>query len=355
MTTWMPYRLIIFDLDGVITTEHIYWECTRLTLWELLHLRWRVVRPYVQAVHDGAARESILAESLVYAFKNRAINSNWDLTFLGACAILGALPEGIGHGANSVESLLSAVRYAQITPVRWPQAVEHFLVASGEVTGSDLLEFAGQWAAGHLRVEESVLHPEGPWWEYLYQRFQMWFDGSLMGAWGAGPLQELPVVSVKQLRAALAALRDTDCLLAVATGRPREEAVPALESFGVLDLFEIERLATFTDVLAAQEITGLKSLGKPHPFTIRRAMHPELSAGELVNGSGDDKVGGVLVVGDSVSDALAATAAGVDCLGVLSGVRGEQARQKRREALLTGGCIDVVDDVTDVPVWVTAR
>ncbi len=355
-TSSRPYDLIIFDLDGVITTERIYWECARLTLWELLYLRLQGVEPYIAAVHNTAAREQILPDAAIFEVKNRAVNSNWDLTFLAACAMLSSLSElpARVRGIESVEDLLDALHVASLEPLLWPEPLWNFLETSGKRRGQELLSYAGRLSAEAAGMPPVLFEPFGEWWQYLYQRFQGWYSGLLMGVWGATPLTETPVLPVSNLRDVLQALRDAGYTLGIATGRPRNEMLYPLRSFKLLAYFDPQRIVTYTEVEAAQSAYG-GVFGKPHPYAIRRALHPQASDTDLLTGSGYLPPVTALVIGDSPSDALAARSAGAACLGVLSGVNGESAHRERRHALLNAGCVDVVDDVTAVLPWLRER
>lgn len=89
--------LIIFDLDGVITSEEAYWDAAGLTLHELVYSPryWELDRSqlgadgkYHPASAAGESRRisrSIFPESAILAFKARAINSNWDTCYAAAC------------------------------------------------------------------------------------------------------------------------------------------------------------------------------------------------------------------------------------------------------------------------------
>lgn len=351
-----PYDLILFDLDGVITTEHIYWECARLTIWELLHLRLQAAKAYVPAVHDPAAREGILPLDLIFALKERVVNSNWDITFVASCALLKALEggiqaEGTSPGARDILELLYAIRATAHKKADWTDALADLLVAAGERQGPDLIAYAGQVAGEAIEVGPDFFKPGGPWWQYLYERFQLWFTGVLMGTWGAAPLQEKLTLPVEAILKTLQTLRDAGCILGIVTGRPRDEALPPLRTFGLLNFFAAERIATYTEAQVAQQESGLESLGKPHPFSLRRALHPDASTEDLLGDKTLSTGLRALVVGDAPGDALMAQAVGVPCVGVLSGVIGEAARETRRVALLEAGCVAILDDLTGLPGW----
>ena len=237
MTSARPYDLIVFDLDGVITTEHIYWECARLTLWELLYVRLGVGRPYVQAVHDAAARQAILPEALIFQIKNRAINSNWDLTYLGVCALIGSVRHPVSVEGESLASFWRALKPG-LGDVSWPDAMRDLLDQAGEQRGADLVECAGRNASRASGAPEAWFGPEGPIWQAAYARFQMWYDGRLTGVWGASPLAERPVIALADIQNMLADLAEQGYTLGVATGRPRDEAVKPLTQFEILDRFD---------------------------------------------------------------------------------------------------------------------
>jgi len=102
-------NLIIFDLDGVITSEEAYWDAAGLTLHELLYSPryWNLDKRELGA--DGAyhpaktAQESrsisraAFPESEILALKAMAINSNWDTCYTTVClhliGLLAQLPD----------------------------------------------------------------------------------------------------------------------------------------------------------------------------------------------------------------------------------------------------------------------
>lgn len=347
-------RFLIFDLDGVITTERIYWECARLTVWELMQVSSRAVQPYVPAVHDRDLRSQVISEALVFALKDRAINSNWDLTYLVACGMLAELPSEHMRNVRSVADLLAALGNASAGTTTWNEPVWHLLHNAEDRQGVELLAFAGQSAALHLDIDGALCEPEGPLWQYLFSRFQAWYDGKLMALWGASRLEEKPVLPLAELQRILAALRSGGYVLCAATGRPRAEALYALKSFELDTAFESGRIATYDDVLEAQEVSGRTGLGKPHPYVIFKALLPERGVEALVNLSQPD-LPSAIMVGDSTSDAIAAQRSGIACVGVLSGVTGQTARDQRREALLAAGSSVVLDDIRMLPDWLAAH
>ena len=78
---------LIFDLDGVITSEIKYWNTAKLTVWELICSdNYLGLNDYFGQSLDVSTRlldigKRIIPNDFIYQLKSRAINSNWDLTF----------------------------------------------------------------------------------------------------------------------------------------------------------------------------------------------------------------------------------------------------------------------------------
>ncbi len=90
-------NLIIFDLDGVITSEEAYWDAAGLTLHELLYSPryWGLDRselsadaqyyPATTAQECRRISRDVFPESEILALKGRSINSNWDTCYVTVC------------------------------------------------------------------------------------------------------------------------------------------------------------------------------------------------------------------------------------------------------------------------------
>src|ERR1700694_4074341 len=83
--------LIIFDLDGVITSEEAYWDAAGLTLHEMLYSPryWGLHEIHYHPVQTAAESRQIsratVPEAQILALKGRAINSNWDTCYAAVC------------------------------------------------------------------------------------------------------------------------------------------------------------------------------------------------------------------------------------------------------------------------------
>src|ERR1700692_3251927 len=83
--------LVIFDLDGVITSEDAYWDTAGLVVHELLYSPryWHIDPSLEHYLPPQTGEESrrvsraVLAEALVLDLKARSVNSNWDTCYAG--------------------------------------------------------------------------------------------------------------------------------------------------------------------------------------------------------------------------------------------------------------------------------
>ena len=87
------YDLLLFDMDGVITSEQAYWTCAALTVYEMRHSKAhfgteQVNRSAMLAERERIRREVFLDDSVIALLKDKGVNSNWDLAYVTLCAVL---------------------------------------------------------------------------------------------------------------------------------------------------------------------------------------------------------------------------------------------------------------------------
>src|SRR2546427_9902245 len=86
-------NLVIFDLDGVITSEEAYWDTAGLVLHELLYSPryWNIdntAEPYHPAVtveESYRVSRAILPEAVVVGFKASSLKFNWGYGYSVVC------------------------------------------------------------------------------------------------------------------------------------------------------------------------------------------------------------------------------------------------------------------------------
>jgi phosphoglycolate phosphatase-like HAD superfamily hydrolase len=344
-------------MDGVITTEEKYWACARLTFWELVTQTMGLTDAFGDAVHDEAAREAVASDELIYALKGRAVNSNWDITYVLACVYLSRLPGVTVFSAMNVNDFLQAIHDTLNSKSIWPKAIDDFLAHTHGAKGRALVQEAGHRLQKALDFNnEELLRVDGPFWWYLHECFQRWYSGEAMRAFNAEPLADGTMLPPQQIEATLKTLRDKGYTLGAATGRPNDELYDALGGLGLMEYFDPKRLGTLDVVRDAETRLGLSGLAKPHPFSLLRAIYPRAELDVLVDEEFQKlKRNNVVMIGDTTSDVMMAKAAGCRVVGVLTGIRGEKARLERLALLEHSGCEAILDDVTHLPDWLAGQ
>ncbi len=314
------YDAVLLDMDGVITSEQVYWNSASLTVWELLfskqYFGTEEIDPKELSCRLKELRSQIFLDDTVIQFlKNKGVNNNWDLSWV---VVAGAL-------FLNTRDFSAIFDWIKILP-----AVKDGLYAAVTET----LLFSG------MAEEEAVLY--GGLWKTIQFVFQEWFLGSELFPkyWGSPSLlpgkpgltfSEEPLVEKEPLVQLLTEISETK-RLGIGSGRPRVEAENPLRSWGVYDLFTEDAIVTYNDVMEAQDEFSEKlngvSLSKPHPFMfLRGTFGTRHSTAELLEGQFDSALcKKTLVIGDAGCDLFSAKSAGCDFAAVLTGIDGENAR-----------------------------
>ncbi len=349
-------KLLIFDLDGVITSENKYWDTARLTVWELM-----CSPTYLgMSTYFGPSPqmgENIISSNFIYELKSRAINSNWDLTFFVVCLHLVAILKEVNkdewvqvlHQNVPIETrlqelgkLLPGGDYQQSTTV-----IEQFWQETKSLTGTAVLDYISYFGQRVLGTEIACFAPKGELWQHCYENFQDWYEGKK----GYTLPGEETVLDLHRIATALKALYDSRrYTLAIATGRPRNEVIPPMTDWGLLQYFDPQRIVTYDEVLAAESTNPQIKLGKPHPFAILKAIYPDLGVEELCTPEWKlPNPQEIAYIGDAGSDVVAAKRAGCISIGVLTGFGEGQDRERKGQMLTDLGCNLILDSILDLP------
>jgi phosphoglycolate phosphatase-like HAD superfamily hydrolase len=269
-------KLLVFDLDGVITTEAGYWEIARQGLNQIL-------KPAADP----------LPVDFIYWIKNHAINHNWDVAFVALTAAAMGLDE-------------------------FRRGREH-------LSGRELLASCD----GYRKRP----------WSQVHEVCQAIQDSS--------PLPHAGLHSPAETLKLFETLAGRGFDFAVATGRPRPEALAPLDRLGIRKFFPDSRIVTHLEVERAERVAGVP-LGKPHPFVALRAIDPDLPLDQLLRLPRVARPG-VWFIGDTASDISAADAAGIVPIGILSALPDGPYREQRRRTLAGLGCDTILDSVLDLP------
>lgn len=383
-------NLIIFDLDGVITSEEAYWDSAGLTLHELLYSPryWNVTgethyRPAASAQESREVSRRTLPEWLILSFKARALNSNWDTCYAAVCLhlldLLARLPERatlLPLAPGDADWLAKfRARFAQANPAkswecehlhrRWRARHPFDQPAFRGATGLELFERMDTYAREVLNAHvEGAFSRSGPFWRFCQDLFQEWLLGDALytKAHGHAPAQagkpgciffEEPLLPVQAVREALENLLKAGYTLGVASGRVYQEAAKPLEKYDLLRYFDKKYLGTYDRVTRGEKELRARGdqtmLSKPHPFHFQAAVDWEQALRNVDGGTSGPLDIPFIAVGDSTSDILSGQAAGALTVAVLSGARSSEAR----ELLLKSRPDFVIEDMTRLPALLT--
>ena len=367
-------KIVIFDLDGVITSEQAYWDTAGLVLNELLYSPryWNVkqatdYQPPRSAEESRRVSRETFPEAVIVGLKARSINSNWDTCYVGVCIALIDLLDKLPDCSSLLPlqpwepSWIAAFR-EQLAQLDHGNLVDSSLFQRLDApifqgyTGLDLINRFDVYASAVLSSPiEGVFARYSASWKFCRDLFQEWYlgDDLFTQASGHAPKQsgkpgcmlfEQPLLPIEQLRSTLETLRERGYTLGIATGRPRKEGLAPLENYGLLQYFDPQHITTHAEVaqaeLALRTQGDLTPLVKPHPYQFLLAADPayQLTQPPMPRGS-------FIVIGDTPSDVRGAHAAGAIVVAVLTG-----ALTKEAQTLLEQSHPDfLIEDVTKAP------
>lgn len=330
------YDMVIFDMDGVMTSEQNYWDIAALAVWEMVHsdryYGGEAFDPDAALRQAAQIRSTVFCrDKVIYRIKDIGINNNWDLVYL---------------------ALAMRLEYGNF------EAGYAFL-QQPDLDVDTLYAHAAALYAKRLQIAEADCMRNGPVWTACMHCFQEWYLGSadFPAQFGVPAVQsgkatmrtrEVPLLDNNTLRRLFAALRDAGLTLGVATGRPDLEMDIPLDMWDFRQYFDQKRLISYDCVMEAERRLCLAEAGialpKPHPYLfLKAALGRDFSDEKILDG--DYTVPGrVLAVGDAGADILSAHAAGFDFLAVLTGAMGE----KSRPYFEAQGAEYILDKVTDL-------
>ncbi len=310
------YDTMIFDMDGVVTSESGYWDAAALTVCEFLTgseyfgnetIDIKYLSDNVKAIR----KEVFLDDKLITLFKGLGVNSNWDLGYITVLISLII-------GKNDAQSVYD-----------YAEKIEEDII--------DAYDTLAKLAAKRQGALFEEYRRNGKLWTDMQDKFQEWYLGDDMyyetykkevavsGKSGIYKNEE-PIVTLVELKDILGELSETK-RLGIATGRVRLEIVPMLKQWGVLDCFDENALCTYDYVISGEQETNA-TLTKPHPYMFLKALYGlNYPNNKIVDRDYDkSKIGRTLVVGDAGADILAAQAMGADFCAVLTGIAGQSGR-----------------------------
>ncbi|MCL2838647.1 MAG: HAD family hydrolase [Oscillospiraceae bacterium] len=309
------FSKIIFDMDGVITGESMYWDAAALTVCELLFGRENVDASDIDGVHDTV----FCGRDMINALKVRGVNTNWDLALVTYC-----ISKHIDPDLQKLdkEHFKKVLEFAQSLPYDATEVYDISYNAAARVTGRDVSYFVRE---------------KGEFWGIVQDVFAYWFVETGLYA------MEKPCVPLEKLRGLLETLKARGIVLGIGTGRPDGELKRPLEMWDIEEYFDKASIGSYTDTVNAEIACKSEvSLAKPHPYVfLKAAAGGRYTDKEILAGSHDNITDGVLVVGDAAADFVSAKAGGFAFAAVLTGVSGADMRGYFEE----NGAEYIFDDV----------
>lgn len=317
------YDTILFDMDGVITSEEVYWDAAALTVWEMLksnrYFGNEEMHPKSWMEQIPAIRKKVFCEDkTIKLVKNRGVNSNWDLAYL----VLGAAL------INDTDDDFEAI-YGYLKDLG-QDAFEMY-----EIMGEKL----------HEKLQKPIEYTArlAPFWKSCTYCFQEWFLGDELfpSEWGQACVQlgkkglmydEHPIVDKEKLVTLLSLLQKAGKRLGIGTGRPRVEIQGVLKSWDIAQFFQADAMIDYNHVTDAEKVLRKENpelaLTKPHPFMFLKGMlGSEVKDEDIVADKYDSSLcKRTLIVGDAGADMYAAFACDCDFAAVLTGVQKKAAR-----------------------------
>lgn len=334
------YDTILFDLDGVITTEQMYWNTAALTVYEMLNSRdfYGNNDLDLDAVQNNMAKIRkglFLDDSVIRYVKNSGVNTNWDLAYLvlGGALILGTDSdfEAVFDYIKSLDNSSAFNLYA-----------DHAKQLSDKTDLS--LEYCTRL---------------GGFWNEISLVFEEWYLGSKLFSEQYNKnvpenrkkglyLGEEPLIQKDELILLLNLLKDSGKTLGIGSGRPKVEIDAPFKCWDIKKYFAEDRIINNNTIVSAESRLNLLekgiNLSKPHPYMFLKGVFGEDYDDEkILSGDYDvSKCRKTLVVGDAGCDIQSAKAAGCDFLAVLTGISGKDAK----DYFIRENATYILDDVT---------
>ena len=365
---------IIFDMDGVITSEQNYWNAAALTVYEMFasdrFFGTRKVNVRLSSQEISDIRKIVFVEDkLISLLKDRGVNTNWDLAYVVICAMLlltAELQEGeVGSSNENVVSKLICKVLGCIEEegdkiiqfAAYGDIYNFFLETKHK--GFELYDFLTQKLSALSGLSTEYFLRNGRLWNICQDVFQEWYLGgkayfNTYGKDSGEPekpglmYSEQPVIPLEALIEVITTLYKSGIRLGVGTGRPFIEIDEPLTAWNLKQYFDPNAYVTYTEVMSAEKeleayLDGT-SLAKPHPYVFLKAIYgKDYDDQALISGQYDKtKIEKCLVVGDAGSDIMAAKAIECKFAAVLTGVSGKRAEAYFRDM----NAEYILDDIT---------
>jgi len=316
------YDIILFDMDGVITSEQRYWDASALTIFQCINKSVDV--KYAMDNVQKIRSDIFCNDKIIVLLKERGVNSNWDLTYvtLGIAEMLGTTD--------------------------FKKVYEYMADTGYDAFG--FYEFLGK--------NSQLGERNGDKYNYLVDIFQEWYLGNALfeKMFRKTPTMpgksglingEVPIISVEKTQEVFNILSENKKILGIGTGRVHYEILGPLENWNIMQYFDKNRLITYSNIQEAEEEIPNVALTKPHPYIFLKGMLGiDYDNKKIIDGNYDNtNIEKTLVVGDAGADLFSAKSAGMDFAAVLTGVTGAEFFRKNNADYILNSIEDLIEKV----------
>lgn len=307
---------IIFDMDGVITSEQAYWYSAALTAYELLvsHEFYGVCgidEIWLRKNYVDVYNTVMCGGRTVKAVKRLGVNTNLDLAFMVFCVSKYIDPYLERLDSSHFQSVCMFIENIDIKVPELYEPIALLAEQSRDVYKNGMFARNGSFFRNDIA-----------------ETFDKWYIGG--DGFSGFCDDETLLFPTEEIEALLKKLNDRGIRLGMGTGRPTDEIEKPLKNCGVYDYFDKELFCTYDEVCKAEkELKPENPLAKPEPFVfLKAAIGSKYSDAELASGSYDKKeLERTLIVGDAPSDLYSAKSGGFKFAGVLTGAEGESIKE----------------------------
>lgn len=301
---------IIFDMDGVITSELSYWQTAALGAYDMLlsHQHYGVCgldRKWLRKNYIDIYNTVMCGGRTVKAVKRLGVNTNWDLLYVVFCVSKYINPDLSSPDAAHFHSVCMFIENIDLNA---PKLYDALAALAAQSLGKDIDTF--KRSCSFFKEE-------------VFNVFDLWYNGcDEFEGIKTGEELLFPVSDIKNV---LSNLKDRGIRLGIGTGRPRAEIEYPLRKHELFEYFDKTLFASYDEVCSAEaELSPSEPLAKPDPYVfLKAAIGSKYTNRELYQKSFDEaELSGTLVVGDAPSDLLSAKSGGFKFLGVLTGAEG---------------------------------
>lgn len=369
-------KKVIFDVDGVLLSEKRYFDVSALTVWEWFYspLYMHLGREHVKAELTDAEIDAIRAQiwdhgHILTWLKQHGVNSNWDMVHACIVVMLWMMLElyvqehgEVDVSAQTIDDVRHMGELLQAYAVPSSDMVFQRMreAVPDEAGKEDVFSYLSDAVSLSLGTDCSQWTAlQSPLWQLHFENFQEWYFGDALyretyrkepaAAGKTGFLtREEPFGRPENIADMFRKLKQRGYEIAIATGRSWPEVEIPFRTFDWLKEFEPAYVATYTDVLQAEEMLHL-SLDKPNPFVYYLGAFgkkPDMYEAYIRNPDAF-KQGEYYIVGDSLADVWCARAMGATMIATLTGLDGEQARPMFEKEKVPH-IVHTVEDVLDI-------